>query len=157
MLAELEKQLTEWREMLPSGLQWTDGEEPPGEINAARLRAKYYGARYIIFRPFLHYALHPSGPGPSAKVPADKPAAESEGTIAPAAASSSLPSAFGVFSNRRASEVVAPPVPPDYSHIDKVLRHACKNCIQAAMQSTAAFHGISHRPIITNVFGTAHA
>ena len=32
-------------------------DEPATNINAARLRAKYYGACYIIHRPFLKYAL----------------------------------------------------------------------------------------------------
>lgn len=37
---------------------------------------------------------------------------------------------------------------------------SCRKCIEAAILSTTAFHGFSasqNRPIITNVFGTAHA
>lgn len=37
---------------------WNDSEPPHPDILAARLRAKYYGARYITTRPFLDYALH---------------------------------------------------------------------------------------------------
>ncbi|KAI9718143.1 MAG: hypothetical protein M1828_006841 [Chrysothrix sp. TS-e1954] len=49
--------LQEWKEHLPSPLQWSEDDDPASHINAARLRGKYYGARYIIHRPFLHHAL----------------------------------------------------------------------------------------------------
>ncbi|KAI9653820.1 MAG: hypothetical protein M1831_005687 [Alyxoria varia] len=58
---ELSQQLEDWRNLLPKGLRWGDRDEPAQDINDARLRAKYYGARYIIHRPFLHFVLHQSG------------------------------------------------------------------------------------------------
>lgn len=54
---ELDFQLLQWRDALPPELQWDDNEEPAMDINNARLRAKYYGARYIIMRPFVYEAL----------------------------------------------------------------------------------------------------
>ncbi|KAK5006287.1 hypothetical protein LTR39_005701 [Cryomyces antarcticus] len=59
---QLERQLKEWRDSLPSFLKWKDEDPPAREINAARMRAKYYGARYIINRTFLDYALHVMDP-----------------------------------------------------------------------------------------------
>ncbi|KAJ5264968.1 hypothetical protein N7505_007761 [Penicillium chrysogenum] len=47
-----------WRESLPKSMQWDESDPPANEINAARMRAKYYGARYIIHRPLLYDALH---------------------------------------------------------------------------------------------------
>ncbi|KAL8786662.1 MAG: hypothetical protein Q9195_008116 [Heterodermia aff. obscurata] len=49
--------LDHWRKYVPPAIQWKDDDEPASNINAARLRAKYYGASYIIHRPFLRYAL----------------------------------------------------------------------------------------------------
>src|SRR5438067_1367089 len=42
-----------------SFLAWNDNDPPPEDINAARLRAKYYGCQYIVFRPLIHHLLHP--------------------------------------------------------------------------------------------------
>lgn len=53
----LNENLEYWRKCVPPTIQWDDKDEPASHINAARLRAKYYGARYIIHRPFLRYAL----------------------------------------------------------------------------------------------------
>ncbi|OQE64976.1 hypothetical protein PENNAL_c0217G07760, partial [Penicillium nalgiovense] len=37
--------LDRWRESLPDSMQWDESDPPANEINAARMRAKYYGAR----------------------------------------------------------------------------------------------------------------
>ena len=42
-------------------MMWKDTDPPATEINAARMRAKYYSARYIIHRPVLYHALHHYG------------------------------------------------------------------------------------------------
>lgn len=47
-----------WRSNLPGIMQWNDQDPPSSEINEARMRAKYYGARFIIHRPLLYHALH---------------------------------------------------------------------------------------------------
>ena len=49
--------IKQWRVTIPPAIQWDDNDPPAADINAARLRAKYYGACYIIHRPFLRYAL----------------------------------------------------------------------------------------------------
>ena len=54
---DLAEQLEQWRKILPERLKWKDTDEPATDINDARLRAKYYGAQYIIHRPFLHHVL----------------------------------------------------------------------------------------------------
>ncbi len=160
-LKELEKQLGNWRGLLPPELQWHDSEPPPSDINAARLRAKYYGARYIIYRPFLHHALHPmEQPGTATTLPAGSPPTESNRTSrqqSPLLNPGTTTPAFHPMTSRRPSEVMPPPAPTNFSHIDETVLSACRNCIAAAMQSTAAFHGINYRPIVTNIFGTAHA
>ncbi|RDW90849.1 putative C6 finger domain protein [Aspergillus mulundensis] len=46
-----------WRASLPREMKWHDNDPPSSDINHARMRAKYYGARYIINRPVLYYAL----------------------------------------------------------------------------------------------------
>jgi hypothetical protein len=58
----LSRNLDVWRENLPIFMQWDEGDPPANEINAARMRAKYYGARYIIHRPLLYDALHRQPP-----------------------------------------------------------------------------------------------
>ena len=51
-----------WKNLLPPGIQWDEEHDPPAtNINAARLRAKYYGARYVLNRPFLLKAMRPFG------------------------------------------------------------------------------------------------
>ena len=50
--------LQQWRRSLPEVMQWKDHDPPSKDINVARMRAKYYGACYIIHRPLLYYALH---------------------------------------------------------------------------------------------------
>lgn len=147
-LKELEAQLTEWRTMLPRELQWEDSEAPPADINAARLRAKYYGARYVIHRPFLHHAIHPMEPGDTPPTEFGRADYVTRPTVSQGFAS--VPIRGGVDS-------MPPPPAASYNRIDDTVMSACRNCIHAAMQSTAAFHGINQRPIVTNIFGTAHA
>ena len=54
----LNMSLQQWRRSLPEVMQWKDHDPPSKDINVARMRAKYYGACYIIHRPLLYYALH---------------------------------------------------------------------------------------------------
>ncbi|KAI9820417.1 MAG: hypothetical protein M1832_003750 [Thelocarpon impressellum] len=152
-LSELVNQLTSWRNLLPQDLRWVDGDPPPSEINPARLRAKYYGARYVIHRPFLHHTLHP--------IPSPQERSQGSPSIAvfPKSQSPTVPG-----NDRRGSAPMAPPANPNHHRpqlgiVDAGVIDACQNCIGAAMRSTEAFHGIpeNHRPIVTNIFGTAHA
>lgn len=52
------RSLDDWKQNLPETMQWQENDEPSDDINIARLRAKYYGARYIVYRPILENALH---------------------------------------------------------------------------------------------------
>ena len=125
-----------WRTMLPPDLKWEDEEPPPDGILSARLRAKYWGARYVINRPFLDYALH--------IMPHVKDGSSVEEV------------ALDVHRNHRDTAEI---------HLFKAIElmgesevwEACKRCIEAAMQSTVALDGVPDRLIVTNIHGTAHA
>ncbi|TKA69331.1 hypothetical protein B0A49_08609 [Cryomyces minteri] len=114
--------------------KWEDEDPPAREINAARMRAKYYGARYIINRTFLDYALHVMDPQRK-----NKPLLNAQG-------------------QRRTG------VEPLFKVIGQLpeqsIKDAAKICVESAMSSTVAFDNIASFPnrlIITNIFGTAHA
>jgi hypothetical protein len=148
-LTELEHQLNLWRENLPRPLQWEDTEDPPSDINAARLRAKYHGARYIIHRPFLHHAIHPVLYGK------EKGDHETNGINSRSKSRYGSPTGPVAANGRHGS--IVPSGPADIRQLDKSVVEACKNCIISAVKSTSAFDGIAGRPIVTNIFGTAHA
>ncbi|KAK4614344.1 uncharacterized protein CLAFUR5_09229 [Fulvia fulva] len=136
MLQEHESLLSKWRDGLPDKLQWDDSDAPPSDILAARLRAKYWGARYIINRPFLDYALHIMALVRDG-TPVEKAARDGHGNP------------------RDKAEI----------HLFKAIQKlgdeqvwtAAKRCIHAAMQSTVAFDGVDGRLVVTNIHGTAHA
>lgn len=130
----LDDMLTKWRAVLPDKLQWSDDDPPSRDINDARLRAKFYGAQYIIHRPFLRYALDNEVQTQDIRSPQSDAVKPRSGTMPPP----------------------RPAVDKD-AHSD-ILRSA-KTCVSAAMQSTTAFDNIidHKRLIVTNIFGTAHA
>jgi hypothetical protein len=125
-----------WRAMLPPDLKWADSDPPSAGLLSARLRAKYWGARYVINRPFLDYALHIM---PQVK---DGKSVESV--------------AEDVHRNPRDKAEI---------HLFKAIQlmgegevwAACRQCIEAAMQSTVALDGVPDRLVVTNIHGTAHA
>ena len=53
-----EGMLNNWLKLLPPEMRWKDTDPPAEDINVARLRANFYGTKYIIHQPFLNYALH---------------------------------------------------------------------------------------------------
>ena len=111
---DLAVQLEEWRSILPEPLRWKDEDEPATDINKARLRGKYYGARYMIHRPFLHHMLQ-------------------------------------VEASENSSQYVTHPKTKE-----DVLVMARK-CVEAAKLSSISFDGLEGRPVLTSIFGTAHA
>jgi hypothetical protein len=154
--------LEQWRSGLPAIMTWKDGDPLPRDINIARMRAKYYGARYIIHRPLLHHALHPMLPKPSNPAPAESPAR----SVVSSSQSPSLGHIQQADSMERWSSDMGPPgralsvseqPPPALKELDQKVLEACVICIEAAYNSTVAFDGVEGRPIITNIFGTAHA
>ncbi|KAF7550985.1 hypothetical protein G7Z17_g5342 [Cylindrodendrum hubeiense] len=129
-----------------SGMHWVapsfafrEDDLPADDILAARLRAKYWGAQVITYRPFVRQILqfshsvknHPSSPN------------------------------FPTVTSEFRQDVIAPVIHPKtrtHGDIDPKVVELAKKGIKALIESTRAFHGLgAERPIITNVFGTAHA
>ncbi|KAF4236882.1 hypothetical protein CNMCM8980_002701 [Aspergillus fumigatiaffinis] len=160
-----------WRNSLPEVMKWKDTDPPSNDINVARMRAKYYGARYIIHRPLLYYALHFAGlpnPNPTSAL-AESPAGSVLSGSESQQVSPSLPHSQRASNTARLSSdsgIAVHSAPPSqggsmgtiaYRDLPPKLRRACKVCIDSAIMSTEAFDGIKGRPIVTNIFGTAHA
>lgn len=126
-----------------SGMEWVgpnfafkEDDRPASDILSARLRAKYWGAQVLTYRPFLRQILQSS-------------------FLKNHSATRRPPS-----SEFRA-EVESPRVKPQAGNMQdlspKILVYA-KKAIHALIESTRAFHGLGDkRPVITNVFCTAHA
>lgn len=128
-----------------SGMNWIapsfafkEADSPAGDILAARLRAKYWGAQMITYRPFIRQILqfthsihqHPSSPNPP------------------------------TWSEFR-QDIIAPAIRPGAKSIREIeprVVELARKGIKALVESTRAFHNLGEdRPIITNIFGTAHA
>ncbi|EYE97356.1 putative C6 finger domain protein [Aspergillus ruber CBS 135680] len=158
-----------WRSSLPEVMRWRDGDPPSKEINVARMRAKYYGARYIIHRPLLYHALHFAGRATSVDSPGAAPAMSGSRSqqMSPSMASGQRPTTMGRLPSDMGTAPAqrAPGSTPGwgytsgytYRDLPTKLRRACKVCIDSAILSTEAFDGIEGRPVVTNIFGTAHA
>ncbi|GFF44604.1 C6 finger domain protein, putative [Aspergillus udagawae] len=161
-----------WRNGLPEVMKWKDTDPPSNDINVARMRAKYYGARYIIHRPLLYHALHFAGlPNPNpACASVESPAGPVLSGSESRQVSPSLPRSQRASNMARLSSdmgIAVHSAPPSfqggsmgtiaYRDLPPKLRRACKVCIDSAILSTEAFDGIKGRPIVTNIFGTAHA
>lgn len=134
--------ITNWRTTLPENLQWDDDEPVAHTINDARLRGKFYGAQYIIHRPFLHAALDYDFEPNSMRSPPD---AHVNGS-APAPAAP--------------EQTMGPPkATSDYERRKKEIVELAVICINAARKSTVAFDGVldRRRLVVTNIMGTAHA
>lgn len=115
-----------------------ESDPPASDILSVRLRAKYWGAQGITYRPFIRQILHfnhsirnhPSSPNIAAV------SEFREGIIAPV-----------IHPNTRSS-----------GDIDPGVLDLARKGINALVESTRAFHGLgAKRSIITNMFGTAHA
>jgi hypothetical protein len=153
IMGTLDDNLENWRNLL-NDWNWDDNDHMSSDINVARMRAKYYGAKYIIHRPALQYALaFCSGTGGS-------PTTRSHRSESPAAGPSYQPQlvshgeAFSL-SMRRQSKPGLPT--PAVERLDPRTRKGAEACIWAAIRSTTAFDRVPERIIITNMFGTAHA
>lgn len=134
--------ITDWRTTLPENLQWDDDSALARTINDARLRGKFYGAQYIIHRPFLHAALDYDFESGSMQSPPD---ANMNGAV-------SVPP--------RPELVIGPPkATSDYERRKAETINLAVICIGAAKRSTVAFDGVldQRRLVVTNIMGTAHA
>lgn len=156
-----------WRSSLPEVMRWKDYDPPSNDINVARMRAKYYGARYIIHRPLLYHALHIAGRSSSVDSPSTAPgmtASRSQQVSPSMAHTQRAPSMSRLPSDMGSAPVRASNSAPgggwstyNYRDLPTKLRRACKVCIDSAILSTEVFDGIEGRPVVTNIFGTAHA
>lgn len=145
MLEGHEAILSGWRQLLPPGLKWDDSEKEPKDILSARLRAKYWGARYVINRPFLDYALHIMKHVPTGARQSDSGENATVETVA-----------VDVNNNLRDKADIH--LFKAIQGLDKgVIWEACRRCIEAAMRSTVAFDEVPDRLVVTNIHGTAHA
>jgi hypothetical protein len=136
MLELHQASLDGWLRLLPPAFKWQDDDPPPKDILNARLRAKYWGARYVSNRPFLDYALHIM-PGVELGKKIEDVATDAHGNRRPLA-DIHLFKAIGGMGH-------------DY------IWTAARRCVEAAMHSTVAFDGVPDRLIVTNIHGTAHA
>jgi hypothetical protein len=161
-----------WRNSLPEIMKWKDTNPPSNNINIARMRAKYYGARYIIHHPLLYHALHFAGlPNPNpASASVESPAGSLLSGLESQQMSPSLPRSQRASNMARPSSnmgIAVHSAPPSfqggsmgtitYQDLPPKLQRACKVCIDSAILSTEAFDGIKGHPIMTNIFGTAYA
>ncbi|KAF4971255.1 hypothetical protein FSARC_1877 [Fusarium sarcochroum] len=116
-----------------------EDDPPADDILAARLRAKYWGAQVITYRPFIRQILQFSH------------------SIKNHASSPNFPSVSSEFQQDIAAPVIHPKA-RTHVDIDPHVVDLAKKGIKALIESTRAFHGLGDkRPIITNIFGTAHA
>lgn len=142
--------LDSWRTML-NDWDWDDDDHQSERINVARMRAKYYGAKYIIHRPALYHALRTVAPPPT---PGSKYSDSPEpGVTFPSPVQHGYsPSTFG-----RRNSGMGPPGRSTGVKVEEGIIKASKRCVEAAIRSTTAFDKVPRRLIITNIFGTAHA
>ena len=113
-------------------------------INAARLRGKYYDTKYIVHRPFLYYALH---------------------HFNTTHLNDNVMASFRAFENDPAGFALKERPPPEADKKERAnwlilqMLISCRLCVEAAKCSTTAFDGVlkHKRLMITNIFGTAHA
>lgn len=132
ILSEHVYTLEDFRQLDAQPLRWDDADPPATDVLRARLRGKYYGARYVISRPFLDYALHIMDRGGDL----EQLTVDTRQTL--------RKTELAVF---RGISILAP----------KVIKEQVQICIDCAMRSTVAFDGVPNRLIVTNPMGTAHA
>ncbi|KAH8746118.1 hypothetical protein F5883DRAFT_654221 [Diaporthe sp. PMI_573] len=137
VLAEIEEDLGENSTLWLGEYNFDRNGPPAKDILAARIRAKFWGANVITYRPSIkavlemgHKRSNTSSEDPERAIPSED---------------------VGGWATGR-SDARNPSV------IDQVVFENAKKGIDAVIKSTMAFHSLEDRRfIITNVFGTAHA
>ncbi|KAG6005820.1 hypothetical protein E4U21_007592 [Claviceps maximensis] len=118
---------------------FNEDDPPAGDLLTARLRAKYWGAQVITYRPFIRQILQWSDPRQDENSASPDQLAASE-----------------FHHGVRTSSAPCPIKSP--TEIPEEVKEYAKRGIKALIESTRALHNLGpERPIITNVFGTAHA
>lgn len=148
----LEENLESWRLML-GDWEWDDDDHQSEHINMARMRAKYYGARYIINRPLLHYCLRLPAPSQNSSLKYS----DSPQTSDPMALQSPVQHGYSPSARVRRYSEMGPPSRMENGEIPEDVLKGAARCVEAAIRSTTSFDKVPKRLIITNIFGTAHA
>ena len=141
MVTSLDTNLEAWRSLL-NDWDWDDDDHEDPNINVARMRGKYYGGKYIIWRPTLRHALDQALSGPRTKRPSESPVGFSHGSEV------TSPS----ISNLNTSQPFRKDTP-----IRPEVLEGSRKCVEAAIRSTTCFDKVPRRLVVTNIFGTAHA
>jgi hypothetical protein len=135
-------------------LKWNENDPPAyKDILAARLRAKFYGAQVVMYRPFVREVLQYSWSvrqqervQPKSEILKEIPKDE-----IPGSAFQSRPSVTASKKDMSEDDIAK-------RNFDKNEWHYIELGIKALINSTKAFWGLGdERLIVTNVFGTAHA
>ncbi|KAK5076620.1 hypothetical protein LTS08_005790 [Lithohypha guttulata] len=154
LITTLDENLENWRSLLEHGWNWEDEEHESQDINHARMRGKYYGAKYIINRPALHYALSLAHPATPMSRPSESPLGGSSHSENTSPAVSHHVSSLATY--RRVNEM-RPPLSRSVENLEPWIRDACERCIHAAIKSTTAFDRVPPRLVVTSILSTAHA
>jgi hypothetical protein len=117
---------------------WRDGDPPAKDILGARLRAKFYGAQVVTYRPFIKEILD-----------RNYAARDSSGNV--------IPGTMANVGDDFPSGHVFQAAKPASGFSDSTLKWA-KLGIDALFYSTESFYAIDKERLrVTNIFGTAHA
>jgi hypothetical protein len=131
--------------------RWVDGDKPSSELLTARMRGKYYGAAYIILRPYLYSAVCWEEERQNPHIAVAEWLRKQENTPPEQNQILRLPDMSVSLALVRRD--------PNLTH---EFLWCCKMCIDCAMFSTEAFDGVANpfeglRPRVTNIHGTATA
>lgn len=124
---------------VPPEFKFNLNDPPAKDLLSARLRAKYWGAQMITYRPFIRQII------------------ESNFNKSMSSESPPITAAAGGFRSGIAVSPAGPDAPPTDGIPQEMIPYAMKG-IRALVESTRAFHGLKEkRYVVTNIFGTAHA
>lgn len=138
--------IKDWRSTLIGNLRWSDDEPPSTNIDHARMRAKYYGALYVVLRPFVFRVIH-------------------HVNLLPTPTHGQSPAMEGNSASPMGHD--APLSEQQQTYLGIAIE-----CIESAIQSTIAFDRVGADPdspyekyksarrtrlIVPNIFGTLHA
>ncbi|KAF5630186.1 hypothetical protein F25303_10012 [Fusarium sp. NRRL 25303] len=125
---------------VPPSFTFREDDLPADDVLAARMRAGYWSLQIILYRPFLRQILH------SSNLISNYP---------PTPASNNTASTFDIHQDTATYSVSHIAIKHDKTS-PQILELA-RRAIKALIECCRAFHGLGNkRPIITNVFGTAH-
>src|SRR5690606_24880869 len=113
--------------------KFSEDDPPANDILSARLRAKYWGAQAITYRPCIKLILD---------------------------LSFHLRCSEARTTRRMACtyEELSPDIVSQVENLGPEVWDYARKGVRALIESTQAFHGLGdRRPIVTNIFGTAHA